>query len=300
MDASSSYDSNNDNLSFNWTVPTNIPVSSTTSSRIQFLSPVSASVKVVEFTLKLSDGKTTQSKTIPVTILPYKPELEAAEILNIETSGFQTPYYPYNIMDGNIGTMWSVFGDNQWIVVELKEPFNIQHVNIAFHPGHKREYYFDILGSNDKIVWETLLVKSSSCSFSGNLQVFEFPRTKTSLEFKYVKLTGHTNSVDGWNHIAEFNMFGYKRKTPTSYEEQPVKLYPNPAFEYVNIKIDDSSIKPDFIRIVSLSGREVLHNKLNPDDRDLRIPLNLKRGIYIVQMGSGDLTLYTQKLVVNI
>ena len=300
LDASGSYDLNNDNLSFTWIVPGNMPVSSISSSKIQFLGPVLSTPQAIEVTLKISDGKTIQSKTIPVNILPYKPELEAAEILNIEASSFQSPNYPHNILDGDIGTMWSVSGDNQWLVLELKEAFNIQHVKIAFQPGQKRESYFDILGSEDKVTWEPVLTKSASCFFSGNLQVFDFPPAKTGIEFRYVKLVGRTNSLDSWNYISEFKIFGYRQRNPASYEDQPVKFYPNPALEFVNIRIDDSTFKPDFIRIINMSGKVVFQDKMNPDTRVLQIPLNLKQGIYIVQMGSSDFTLFTQKLVVNI
>ena len=74
-----------------------------------------------------------------------------AEISNIEASSFQAPYYPYNTIDGNIGTMWSADGDNQWLIIELKQSFSVQHVKLAFQPGQRRESYFDILGSTDKV-----------------------------------------------------------------------------------------------------------------------------------------------------
>ncbi len=84
-----SYDTNKDNLTYSWEVPNNIPVSSTTGSTIKYLGPNVSSSQTFQFTLKISDGKTTQSKIIPIEILPYKPELEVAEISNIEASSFQ-------------------------------------------------------------------------------------------------------------------------------------------------------------------------------------------------------------------
>jgi hypothetical protein len=300
LDATGSYDLNNDNLSYSWVTPSNVSVSSTNSSKIEFLSPVVNSPQAIQFTLKVSDGKTTQSETVPVEIIPYKPELESAEIINIEASSFQSPYYPYNILDGNIGTMWSANGDEQWLKMELKELFSIQHVKIAFQPGQKRVSYFDILGSEDGETWEPVLTKSASCGFSGDLHVFDFPESKSSLEFKYVKLIGHSNSTDTWNFISEFKIFGYRHHNPVSYEKQPVKLFPNPAHESVNIRIDDSTLKPDFIRIINLTGKVVFEDKVDPEIKDLQIPVNFKEGTYIVQMGSGDLTLFTQKLIVNI
>jgi uncharacterized repeat protein (TIGR02059 family) len=206
LDASGSYDINKDNLTYTWVVPSNIAVSSTNSSKIKFLGPVVNTAQTVEFKLNISDGKTVQSKAVTVEILPYKPELEVAYVTNIEASTFQSPYYPYNIIDGNIGTMWSANGDAQWVILELTELFTIQHVKLAFQPGQKSESYFDILGSEDAITWEPIITKASSCPFSGDLQVFEFPSSKSAIEFRYVKLVGHSNSVDSWNHISEFKI----------------------------------------------------------------------------------------------
>ena len=179
INASASYDANQDNLTFTWTVPNNVPVSSTTGSTIQYLGPIFTTSQTVEFTLRISDGKTIQSKLIPIEILPYKPELEVAEILNIEASSFQDPHYPYNIIDGNVGTMWSANGESEWLILGLKHSFGVDHVKLAFQAGQNKESYFDILGSVDKVSWEPILIKSSSCAFSGDLQVFEFPLSKT-------------------------------------------------------------------------------------------------------------------------
>jgi hypothetical protein len=111
---------------------------------------------------------------------------------------------------------------------------------------------------------------------------------------------GHSNSSDSWNHISEFKVFGFRHRNSLSYEEQPVKLYPNPARESFNIRIDDATMKPDFIRILNLTGTVVFEEKMDPEILDLQIPISFREGIYIVQMGSGNLTLFTQKLVVNI
>jgi uncharacterized repeat protein (TIGR02059 family) len=299
INAGDSYDPNNDKLSFTWLIPDNISVSSTIGSKIKFLSPIVIASQIFEFTLQISDEKTIQSKVIPIEIIPYKPELEVAEISNVDASSFQTPNFPKNILDGNIGTMWAVIGDNQWLIMGLKESFNIQHVKIAFHPGEQRESYFDILGSEDRLTWELILTKSSSCGFSGDFQVFDFPPTKTEKEFRYVKLVGHSNSGNSWNYISEFKIFGYKHKNPTNFDEQPIHLYPNPANQLVNIRIDDSTLKPDFIRIINLAGKIVFQDKVNPDIKELQIPINLVEGAYIVQMGSGKLTQFTQKLIIG-
>ncbi len=298
LDASGSYDSNKDNLSFSWVIPDNIPVSSTSGSKIQFLSPVVQQTLRVEFKLNISDGKVTQTKSIPVDILPYEPQLDVAEVVNVTASSYQSPNYPSNIIDGNIGTMWSVSGDNQWIILQLKEPFAVQHVKIAFLTGQKKESYFDILGSEDNVNWEPIMLKSGSCDFSGNLQVFDFPPSKTAKEFRYIKVVGHCNSADAWNYISEFRIFGYKHKNP-SYENQLVTIYPNPAREFINVKIEDNTIFPDFIRIISMSGKIMIENKVDPGVTEFQMPVDLKKGLYLVQIGQGRMTVFSQKLIVS-
>jgi hypothetical protein len=298
LNASGSYDAERDNLSFIWKVPNNISVSATNSSVIEFLAPIVDVKQTYEFTLTLSDGKAAQSKTIPVEVLPYQPGLETAEVIAVEASDSQTPYLPYNIIDGNIGTMWSAIGSDQWIILELREAFNIQHIKVAFQPGQKKESYFDLLGSNDKENWEPVLAKSKSCAFSGDLQVFEFPPSKTEKEFRYVKLVGQGNSLDSWNYISELRIFGYRHKNPSDYEDLFVKIYPNPAHELVNILIDEPTFNPDFIKIVNLTGKVLYDGKVDPGIRQLQVPVNFRQGLYIIQMGIGDITMFTQKLVV--
>jgi len=80
--------------------------------------------------------------------------------------------------------------------------------------------------------------------------------------------------------------------------DRNIKIYPNPAFDEINISINDLNVIIDYIRIINLSGKVVFHNKLDPDDREFIIPINFLQGFYIVQIGSGDLPHFTQKLIV--
>jgi uncharacterized repeat protein (TIGR02059 family) len=299
LNASGSYDVNKDNLTYAWKIPGNIPVSATNGPIIEFLAPFVEANQTFEFALTVSDGKNPQTKTVSVTIIPYEPELEKADVISVEAASYQSPYNPSNILDGNVGTMWSVNGNDQWIVLELDGTYSIQHIELAFQPGQKKEFYFDIYGSNDKENWEPVLSKSRSCAFSGNLQVFDFPSSKTEREFRYVKLVGQGNSTDTWNYVAEFRIFGNRHKNPVDYEEQIVKIYPNPAHELVNILIDESTFMPDFIKIVSLTGKIFFDSKVDPEIKQFQIPIDFKQGIYIVQMGIGSLTVFTQKLIVT-
>ena len=129
--------------------------------------------------------------------------------------------------------------------------------------------------------------------------LFEFPASKSGKEYNFIKLVGRANQFDTWSHISEFRIFGYRYGDPESYEQQPVKLYPNPANEYFTIRIDEPLLELDFLRILDLSGKSLLQEKLDKNMREYSIPIDLRRGIYVVQMGQNELTLFTQKLVVQ-
>ena len=58
-------------------------------------------------------------------------------------------------------------------------------------------------------------------------------------------------------------------------------------------------MKPDFIRILTLSGAILFQDIVEEDVREFQMPIDLKNGVYIIQMGSGNLTLFAQKLIVN-
>ena len=172
-------------------------------------------------------------------------------------------------------------------------------LNWHFSQIKKTESYFDVEGSNDKLTWEPILIKTSSCGFSGNPQIFNLPESKTSQEFKFIRITGKGNSKDSWNYISEVQIFGYPGRLPGSYQNSPVKIYPNPAERFINIRIDEAGISPDIVRIVDLSGKIVLCNNFDPGIKQLLLHLILKKGLYVIELCSENLILFAQKLVIN-
>lgn len=162
--------------------------------KTKFLAPVVDNSKTINFDVKVSDGKTILSNAIPVTILPYKPELTEARITNIIASTYLTSDYPENIIDGNIATKWSSNGDNQWLLLTLTVPFRISHFMIAFLQEQNYESYFDIYGSKDNVTWESILNSAASCKFSGERQIFDIPALNSNSEYSYLKYVGHGNS----------------------------------------------------------------------------------------------------------
>jgi uncharacterized repeat protein (TIGR02059 family) len=85
----------------------------------------------------------------------------------------------------------------------------------------------------------------------------------------------------------------------TSLEERIITIYPNPASNYINVSFNEPLLVNNIIRIFNISGKIVLEEKLDSGTQDLQIPINLKPGVYIVQVGSGKLILYAQKVIVS-
>jgi hypothetical protein len=301
LDASETSDQNNDILTYEWTVPNNVSVSSTTGSKIRFLAPLVNTSRIIEFQLKVSDGIAIVTKSIPINIMPYKPELSSGRITNIKASSYETTDYPENVLDGNLLTKWSATGDNHWLLFKLAEPFKINHFEISFLKGQKYYSYFDIYASTDNVIWDPILTDAVSCDFSGDSQVFDFPPETVNTGYKYAKIIVHGNSLDFLNNISELKIYGLPQPAPVigNKDEGKITIYPNPAIDYINISIDAPVIKPDRIRILDLSGMVIYQESFELNFKGIQIPSSLRSGIYIVELKTGLITLYTGKFIVK-
>jgi uncharacterized repeat protein (TIGR02059 family) len=80
---------------------------------------------------------------------------------------------------------------------------------------------------------------------------------------------------------------------------QSFKVFPNPAREFVTIQLDNSSSTPDYIQFVDMAGRIVERDKITPENHEISLPIDLKNGVYIIELVSGKIAVYTQKLIVR-
>ena len=297
LDASLSHDPDNDQLTFQWTPPPDIPVSSVSGPFIRYLSPLVSSSQSVIFQLTVSDGINSAIENIPVEILPYKSEIPALIMPDIKASSFEEPYAPQNAIDGDPATYWSVWGENQWLTFRLAEPSGISHLIISFLRDQNYTSTFDILASRDNITWEPVLIHASTCDFSGAPQVFNFPDDLNMRYYSYVRFAGYGNSIDKLNIVSEFRAFGF-RHTGNIGNNQVI-LYPNPAVNYFFISVSDDKILFQKVRITDLSGRVVFEDIYTSEMEIVRIPSTVRDGIYIVELLAGTNILYAQKLIVK-
>jgi hypothetical protein len=240
------------------------------------------------------------TKTISINVLPYKPNYIAAKIDEINASDFQTRYPPSYAADSNKTTYWSSYGDKQWLSLKLAQPFKVNYIELVFLIGQNYQSMFDIYASKDNINWDPILNNVSSCKFSGERQMFDFPASSANNDYSYIKYVGHGSLADMWNRISDLKIFG--TPVPGSGPETgklKIVVYPNPASNVLYVSIIDQSLNPDKVSIMDTGGRILYEKVITPENRNFEIPVNLKNGIYLMALVSNNLILYTQRIVVK-
>ncbi|MBU5444447.1 discoidin domain-containing protein [Paenibacillus sp. MSJ-34] len=104
-------------------------------------------------------------------------------------------------IDGDFNTYWGAEGD-QWIMLDLGEATAVNSVGIAFIRGNERSFKFEIETSPDGETWYK--------AFAGTSSGESLDIEKTYLrqhEARYVRITGHGNSVNQWNSYAEVRVY---------------------------------------------------------------------------------------------
>lgn len=110
-----------------------------------------------------------------------------------------TTNYPANTLDGNLNSRWSAGGDGEWLTYDLGRYDLVESVDIAFFSGNTRTAIFDVLLSNDGLIWRTALSSNVSSGTTLALQSFDFPDWPA----RYVRVVGHGNSVNNFNSFTE-------------------------------------------------------------------------------------------------
>jgi parallel beta-helix repeat protein len=300
IDASATIDADNDDLTFSWKIPPDIPVSSITGPVIRFLTPIVSTPQTLTFQLSVNDGKAESSTSLSVNNKPYNPELRMGNVKIIEASNFFHPHHPINVDDNNLNTRWSVEGDNQWITISLADPLKINHIQVALMPDQHYESYFDLFASVDNIFWEPLLQNGVSCGFSGYPQNFNLPADKLNTEYSYVKLLAHGNELDTWNNYSEIKIFGSpgaSRNRPDDPEN--ISIYPNPARDHINVMVLEPVTETQTLRVADMAGNVRFETIIDPGTYNTQIPVNLTSGVYIVQVLLGNFIRFAQTLIIT-
>lgn len=105
---------------------------------------------------------------------------------------------------------------------------------------------------------------------------------------------GGTSNTDG-TEAYDLPVFG----PPTGISENAwntVKVWPNPANDFINITIPDGATMVT-INIIDITGKRVYSNKLQPGSAQVQLG-SLEKGVYLVQLTDGT-NQYQTKLVIS-
>ena len=169
---------------------------------------------------------------------------------------------------------------------------------MAFLPDQGYKSYFNIYGSKDNSIWEPVLINVSSCDFSGNLQVFDFPSEKLTTEYSYLKLIGNGNSLNKQNNLSEIRIFGNTSENVMSMSAEKVSVYPNPVRDFLNIEFSETTDESRSLQIFDLSGKICLMKRLESGVHTMNIPIDLSPGVYFIKVVTGNFAVFNQKVIV--
>ena len=120
----------------------------------------------------------------------------------------QNPNVPQNVLDGNLGTRWSGFGDPVNFTIDLGSVQLVDYLKIAFFKGNQRTNSFHVrVRANSSSSWEHINSKTSSGT-TNSLQTFDLQNRNV----RYVQLRCFGNSQNDWNSLTEVEVWG----TPSS------------------------------------------------------------------------------------
>jgi uncharacterized repeat protein (TIGR02059 family) len=93
--------------------------------------------------------------------------------------------------------------------------------------------------------------------------------------------------------------FGAQPVTNNTKPQEKITIYPNPAYDHIYVKLENMTVLPDLIRLVSFSGKIVLEEKIISDILNFEISFNLDPGVYVIQFKSRNLTIFAQTLIIG-
>lgn len=188
-------------------------------------------------------------------------------IASVSASDAQVGNPEGNAVDGDFNTYWGAEGD-QWIRLDLGEEKTVNSVGIAFIRGNERSFKFDIETSVDGENWE---LKYSGISSGESLELEKvYLRQCTA---RYVRITGHGNSVNRWNSYAELRVY----RLPESEPDIDLAALIEQALEYLNGAYTEESLT--ILREAVEAARAVLNTPEAAQDDVKEAAAKLKEAI---------------------
>jgi hypothetical protein len=98
----------------------------------------------------------------------------------------------------------------------------------------------------------------------------------------------------------EYDLDIYTGEEEHDFELDEIAVYPNPASDFLTIRISENNSIPSQLNLTDLSGRSVLKEQLVFNgNKEIRLDISgIKKGIYILNLKTGKET-KSQKLVIQ-
>lgn len=165
----------------------------------------------IQFTLRLEDDPAVSAKyRVQIKKIPYilenLDEYERLKPVKITASRVPQPENPpENVDDGDVNTRFAVDGDGEWIQLDYGQVIQPDAYAISYYQGTTRDSYYDILISEDGQNFTTIFEGQTS-GLTNDYELFNTP----GLQFRYLRLVGHKNSVGAWNSPTEITVLKKK------------------------------------------------------------------------------------------
>lgn len=125
------------------------------------------------------------------------------EVKEVTASGYEagSVNVPENMLDGNLTTRWAAEGEC-WAIFDFGKNVDMGYAMISFASGTARQAIFDLEISADGENWEQVF--SGRASGTTNQPEGYDIGGKSA---RYIRFTGHGNSVSKWNSVTTFRVF---------------------------------------------------------------------------------------------
>lgn len=240
----------------------------------------------------------TSSFMNPIKIIVQAPSLQPDQYENNNTSS-QAYTLPLSF-SGNTATKNTVGSnlhtgtDNDYYKIDLPAGYDYTitaRIHDSYNSGNGNTYSVDALlsystnGSTWSDAYDDIMTSSITVQNGGTVYFHIAPyfagEMGTYLLDMTVNRTQGTVGIEG-SEISDL-----------------IKVYPNPAKEFVTIDLDQFSDKVNLITLLTVQGQEVGSMNISNSEKVLRLPLeDLSAGVYFIQIHASQ-GILTKKIIIN-
>jgi PKD repeat protein len=250
---------------------------------------------------------------------------DAYEVL-LSTSGLTKDYYTAPPIFSRADNDPQTNNDTLWKTQEVTIDGTIyggQQIYVAFHHFANNKYYLFL--DNIKVISCSGLPINANFSAdsttinTGNSVDFFDGSTGNPTSWKWTFYGGNPSTSTLQNPTGiTYNTYGYhnvKLVVNNGFEtdsiiktnfifsnntgifadekQQELFVYPNPAYDYINIVLNNNNELGMNIKILDLLGNTLLINNIKKQENQIKIPLQtLKKGVYFIELKTKEKTLF--------